>query len=130
MAQIGRFDLHFAKQGLKLPHGPTLHRQPLMGGLLSQLRTQTLIEGTEQGQSDGPQDISHQPHRVVDLAPTRWAYPRQGSGQLGIGVVDCITVFWVHGNVLQVTAAKAAIVLVYNDVAINQAERKVPTKDR
>jgi hypothetical protein len=41
-----------------------------------------------------------------------------------------MTVSWVHGNVLRGTAARAAIVLGSNDVAINQAERTVPTKDR
>jgi hypothetical protein len=54
----------------------------------------------------------------------------QSLGQLGTGVVDRLTISWVHGNVLQVTAARAAIIFDYKDVAINQSERKGPTKDR
>jgi hypothetical protein len=54
----------------------------------------------------------------------------QGLGQLSTGIVDRITVSWVHGNVFRVTAARAAIVFSHNDVAMNQAKRKVPTKER
>jgi hypothetical protein len=92
--------------------------------------TQVLIESTEQSQADGTQEISDQGIEPQAVFQKRWDIVEQGLRQTGTGSVDGVTVSLFHGNVLQVTAARAAIGFDSRDVAMNLAERKAPTKDR
>jgi hypothetical protein len=129
-AHLGRLHFHLATQGFEAHDGTTLHGETASAGLLNQIRTQALREGAEQRQINGAKDISHQGIESQTLLQQLRDILEQGLREIGTGVVDRIAVSWVHGNVLRVIAARAAIVLGSNDVAINQAETKVSTKDR
>jgi hypothetical protein len=77
--------------------------------MLPQMGTHALREGAAQRESDSPQAISHEGIEPQALGQQGGDILEQGLGEAGPGIVDGSTVSLVHGNVLHITAARAAM---------------------